>query len=230
MKPIYKPIYARLTLGLGMTMLLLSACSKMNDLHDGYLQKGEKIYVGKPDSVKVFGGRERVLIRLWDSDPKAVNLVVYWLSRTDSQLVTIPAHGPRDSIDIIIPGLPEYSYSFELVTANKDMQNRSVPFEVSGSSYGQNFQSSLLDRLISTSSLNDEHQLAITWLGGIQKGIGTELSYYNTAGDSMTVFVPMAEPTTLIEDVSSPVQYRTLFLPEETAIDTFYTAFRPVNL
>lgn len=222
-----KSIRKRLLFVFGVA-IFLGACSKMNDLHDVYLQRGETIYVGKPDSVKIFGGKERVKIRFWSSDPKAANLVIYWLTRTDSMSFSIPDHPAADSLEFIIKGLPEYNYSFELVTTNKNFGNRSVPLESNGNSYGAIFQSGLLDRLIGSSRLSDTNELEINWLGAIENAIGTEVEYVNSEGATLTRFVPIDESFTLIEQVTSSVKYRTLYLPEKNAIDTFYTAYRPV--
>src|SRR5690554_2206975 len=71
------------------TVSVLSSCSKMNDLHDEYLKRGEQIYVGQPDSAKIFPGNERALLRYWTSDPKASKLLVYWNARQDSLLLDI---------------------------------------------------------------------------------------------------------------------------------------------
>lgn len=207
----------------------IASCSKMNDLHDVYLRRGETIYVGKPDSVIFFAGKKRVKLRYWESDPKAAKLAVYWLSRTDSIILDIPPHLAKDSVEVIIPNLPEYSYSFELITMNKDYKNRSVPFQSSGNSYGDNFQSNLTNRGIKYTANPLLNKLTITWIGAVEKGIGTEVVYVNKDGDSEVKFVPMSEKSTVINDWSREAKYRTLFLPEPSAIDTFYTEFKTIN-
>lgn len=226
MKPNY--IYKLVNLCV-VLFVLLSSCSKMNDMHDEYLRRGETIYVGKPDSVIVFAGKERVKFRYWISDPKAAKLAVYWLSRTDSVIVDIPAHLAKDPIELIIPNLPEYNYSFELVTMNKDFKNRSVTFPINGSTYGAKFQSTLINRPIK-SSLKYPTYLETLWLGAIEKGIGCELTYVNTLGASVKTLVPMTDKLNTITDLVGGINYRTLYLPTPTAIDTFYTAYQPVPI
>lgn len=212
-------------------MVAFSSCSKMNDLHDEYLQRGETIYVGKPDSVEVFAGKERVKFRYWLSDPKAEKLIVYWLSRTDSIVIDVPSHERNDSVEFIIPDLPEYNYSFELFTTNKDFGNRSISFQTSGSAYGERFQASLLNRVMEYSRFISKEEVEIKWLGAIERGVGCELLYTNKEGEEVRRFVPMNEQTTWIDDMKGDdLSYRTLFLPEETAIDTFYTDYKPVEI
>lgn len=209
--------------------LFLGACSEMNDLHDPYLRRGETIYVGKPDSVKIFAGNERALIRYWASDPKAAKLVVYWLSRTDSMVFDIPSHHPAEALEVMLTNLPEYNYTFELETLNEDYKYRSVTLEASGNTYGSFFQNSLRNRLVSSTEFSDS-QLQIEWLGAIENAIATEIVYMDTLGATSTVFAPMSEAVTVIDDVDNSVEYRTLFLPEENAIDTFYTEFIQIPL
>ena len=228
MKPIFlfRPLCGLLVIA----FVMLIGCTEMNDVHSVYLQRGETIYVGKPDSAEARPGNGRMQLRFWSSDMKAVKMVVYWRSGTDSVIVDIPKHLPTESLDLVIPNLAESNYTFELVTMNQDLRNRSVPFQVSGTVYGELFQSALLDRFITSSTLSPEQQLEIKWRGAIEKGIGCEVQYVDANGVTATVFVPMAEPITQIDQVQSPVYYRTLFLPEQNAIDTFYTEYKPVPL
>lgn len=227
MKPI--SLYRRLCSLAAISFVFLTACTEMNDVHSLYLQRGETIYVGKPDSAIIFPGNERARLRFWSSDMKAAKLVIYWRSKTDSLVLDIPPHLPEDSMDVMISNLSETNYSFDLVTMNNDFGNRSIPLQISCNIYGEQFQDALLDRFISTSTLSPELQLEIKWQGAVQKGIGCEVQYVHMNGITMTLYVPMTESTTLIDSVGGAVNYRTLFLPEETAIDTFYTAYRPVS-
>lgn len=215
----------------GIILLMVVSCSDMNELHDVYLQKGETIYTGRVDSAKVFAGNERILLRYWISDAKAKNIVVYWLSRTDSVILDIPDKPLKDSVDLLLNRLPEGSLYFEIFTLNKDMRNRSVPFEVGGSVYGGKYQSTLLNRTIKTLK-NDTitGTVTITWVGSINKSVGCEMEYTDSLGSTIFLRIPPKENPTLLQNVAGNLRYRTLFLPEETAIDTFYTDFKPIPL
>ena len=215
----------------GIILLMAVSCSDMNELHDVYLQKGETIYTGRVDSAKVFAGNERVLLRYWISDAKAKNIVVYWLSRTDSVILNIPDKQLKDSVDLLINRLPEGSLYFEIFSLNKDMRNKSVPFGVGGSVYGGKYQSTLLNRTIKTLK-NDTitGTVTITWVGSINKSVGCEMEYTDSLGSTVFLRIPPKENPTLLQNVAGNLRYRTLFLPEETAIDTFYTDFKSIPL
>lgn len=216
---------------LGMVLLLFAACSKMNDPHDPYLKRGETVYVGRVDSARVLAGNGRVLLRYWTSDPKAKRMMVYWNSRTDSTMLEIPSKLRADSVDVIIPELAEYNYLFELFTMTKEMTNRSIVFQKGGAAYGEKFQATLTDRVIkSRTYVPASGQLTLVWLGSVEKAVGCDITFTNKAGNTVTQRIPVTESTSVIKDVAANVRYNTLFLPEATAIDTFYTPLKTIPL
>ncbi len=205
---------------------LFSSCTKMNDLHDVYLKRGEKIYVGKLDSAYIFPGKERVKLRYWPSDPRATKMMIYWQNRSDSMLVDILPEVVGDSSDVIISNLPEYDHIFDIVTMTDEFRNRSIPYTVTGSVYGDRYQGIITNR-----SIKEMYQdtlsgnWTINWLGKVETGIGSEIIYKTTEGNETEIYAPMSEKVTVMVDLKSELRYRTLFLPEPDAIDTFYTEF-----
>lgn len=209
-------------------ILSISSCSDMNELHDKYLQKGEIIYVGRPDSVKVFSGRDRILMRYWSSDPKAKKMIIYWQLRKDSLLTSIPEQ--EDSVDLIISNLPENNYNFELVTMKEDLTCRSVPLLANGSTYGDKFQAAIKNRLIKSAKLISTNEVEIVWYGASEGELGNEISYSNSEGVVVSIFQLSDEEMTNIHDYEDGLKFRTLYLPEPNAIDTFYTSYQDVIL
>lgn len=224
MNSLYRNIY------LGFILILIASCTKMNDFHDEYLKRGEAIYVGKVDSANVFAGNGRLLLRYWSSDPKAKKLMIYWKSKTDSMLVDISGMSGSDSADILIPDLEENNYLFEMFTMDKNLKNKSIVFQKSGQVYGPKFQAGILTRQIRTAVFMPSGEAEVRWLGSVEKALGTELIYTNTSGNEIEKFIPITEDITTIPDLAGNLKYRTLFLPEPSAIDTFYTDYQSVNL
>src|SRR5690554_5801376 len=115
-------------------LFMLSGCSDMNDKHDLYLADGERVYIGKIDSLKVFPGKHRVKLRFWASDPRCKSVGFFWVPSNDSVLVNIDKSTLIDSFEVIIGGensskiLNEGSYTFKAITFD-EMGNHSVPFE-----------------------------------------------------------------------------------------------------
>jgi hypothetical protein len=208
----------------------ITGCSKMNDLHDRYLKEGETIYVSRIDTASVTPGRNRASIRYVNLDPKVARLLVYWRTRQDSAIFDVPVSSMGDTLTAVIENLPEDSYNFELVTMNKESKYPSIPYETSGKTYGEKFQATLLDRPVIAKELVDEdNTLTIKWARAPQFAVENELTYRNVDGETVRRKVPLSEALTVLTDVAGDVEYRTLFLPEAKAIDTFTTGVRPLE-
>ncbi|MGY0036733.1 DUF4998 domain-containing protein [Pedobacter sp. NJ-S-72] len=101
-------------------MLILSACTKMDEYKTKFAAGGPIVYPGKIDSVKVLSGKNRVMITgLFTSDPQIVKYRVFWNSKRDSIEVPIIRTNGVDTAKLIIPNLPQGVMSFEVRTYDK---------------------------------------------------------------------------------------------------------------
>lgn len=202
---------------------ILSSCSKMNDLHDRYLN-GEIIYAAKVDSAGVQAGKNRVLLNMDIRSQRIETVRVYWNNYTDSADVAI--NNRTGAFPRMLENLPENGYIFQLVSFDK-AGNMSLPFEISGNVYGDRFQSKLSNRAIQAVYAGDDG-LTVNWSGAIDNSLGSNLVYTDKSGEEQTVRVSVLENSTYIADWSSGLKYNTLFLPEPSAIDTFSSDWRTV--
>lgn len=222
--------------GLAFALLVLFSCSKFNETYHDFWKDGQKVYPASPDSLRAFSGRDRVMLQWLNiGDPTLTKAVIYWNNGTDSLEVPIEAGQPdgQDTINVFINGLAEGAYSFDIYTYDK-LANRSVVSNVIGKVYGNSYANSLLTRLVENNSLVDG-SLTIQW--GEQAdatSVGTEIVYTNTEGAEVQRYVAPDADTTLLVDFdqtsSKYFKYRTLFLPDSTAIDTFYTDYDSVRV
>lgn len=214
--------------------LFAAACSKMDDYKSKYIQGGAITYAGKMDSVKIFSGRNRVKVSgLFTSDPNIVKYRVFWNSRQDSVEVAVTRTTGVDTANLIIPKLTEGVQSFEIRTYDK-MGNSSVPVYVSASVFGDLYQSSLVNRGVADASYQSADGSAlITWAdvnsdAGVQN---MELAWTDTSGTAhdTTVASALTKQTTSLPafKLETLFNYRTAYLPNPTAIDTFYVAVQP---
>ncbi|MBC7886472.1 MAG: DUF5013 domain-containing protein [Ferruginibacter sp.] len=208
---------------------ILSACSKMDE-YKKFTGDKEISYTGKADSVIAYSGKNRInLSWLRSSDPKVAKTRIYWKNRTDSVEVPLNNSVPGSRrLNAIINNLPEGSYNFELFNFD-NLGNTSVVSRVSGVAYGATFQQSLLNRGIESfyaRQFNIGYNAAVQWFASAEKSIGVEVSYMDSAGVTRKVIGdPKLSSTHLPKyDERNPISYRTMFLPDSTAIDTFYTA------
>jgi|AGTN01.1.fsa_nt_gi F5/8 type C domain. len=212
-------------------IVIVSACSDMNDLHDIYLRNGEITYVGRIDSIKSFGGRDRALIQYWITDPRVKNLHLFWNQRRDSIVVQVPAHDPADSLEVIIGDgngvIAEGDHTI-FIYSYDDRGHRSIVFESLISVYGGRYQASLTNRPVSTTEVNEDNNLVINWAGILSADeIGILISYFDNNDNPIESFIAnetLENPVVFDDiDVTKPISYRTMFTPGEFAIDTFYT-------
>ncbi len=209
---------------IALAALFVYSCSKMNDLHDGYLEEGEIIYAAKVDSVGIKSGNERIQLDLVIASQRVEKVRVYWDEYTDSSDVLI--NNQVGVFSHILEAMEEKSYVFKCISFDK-FGNASLPFEVTGRVYAGNYQKQLVNRrlnmnLVDTETANNVLRLAWTILNTLDQGL--VVKYTNSAGNLVELQVPADEDTTYIEDwgVGTAFSYSTAYKPVENALDTFY--------
>lgn len=197
------------------------ACSKMNDLHEPYLD-GERIYAAKADSVSARAGSKRIQLDVLIRSQRIETLRIYWNSGTDSMDVHIGQQ--KGVFSAIVENLGEQSHLLNVVSIDR-YGNKSLPYEISGNAYGDDFQASVVNRQVRNKTVIDG-VMTIQWAASPERSFVSELQYVNQDGIQVKKLVYPAESVTSIADLTSDVRLRTLFLPEPAALDTFYTEFQ----
>ena len=223
--------------------LLFTACEKMNDKHDKYLENGEIVYVGTIDSLKSFSGNDRIMFRYWLGDPRVKTLVVYWSNMKESYSIPIEPHAAEESFDVVIDGVSEGNHTFQWISYDdKEPKNKSILFEKNANVYGSRFQSRITNKINSGIEVSGS-DLVVNWASPTNtQDIGINVTYTNNSGESKTEYFSNEDllyewmdagiakkkhfctlPLTDI-NFSKGVYYNTLYLPEPNSIDTFYTS------
>lgn len=216
-------------------VLIISACSKMDDYKTKFMSGGAIIYTGRMDSVKIFSGRNRVQVNgLFTSDPKIVKYRVFWNSRQDSIEVPVKRTTGVDTAKLIINNLPEGLMSFEIRTY--DAQGRSsVAVNVAANVYGDIYQAGITNRPIADASMQSDGSALITWSDvNADAGIKSmEIKYTDNNNKLHDTIIPSvfknlitSLPNFKANINSNSFSYNTLYLPTSTAIDKFTTAFQ----
>ncbi len=222
-------------------VVLFSRCSEMNDIHDMYLEDGERIYIGKVDSLKAYPGNERVKLVFWAADPRAKTVGFYWYPNNDSMFVDIEHTSGLDSFEVFIGGtgsdksIPEGNYTLRAITRD-NKGHFSVPYEKIMSIYGPQYQSSLTNRIIKSLVFEEsEGLLSVFFSGPVNDNeIGLGISYTDKDGIPHNLYIPessIGDQTDITNvDPSKGVKYQTYFLPDPTAIDTFVTELERIEI
>ena len=212
-------------------MILWSCSDQEYDDYKKFAEGGEINYTEKVDSLKAFSGKNRVMLQgIIDADPKITEFRVFWNDGRDSVSVPVYRSGGVDTLSVTINDIPENIYNFQVRTYDAE-GNKSLVSNVTGAVYGERYQNILYNRPVLANDLVSG-LLSISYASmDLTTGvIGTEILM---DGQSNPIFIPIDSDKYDISnyEVGDSYKYRTLFLPEETAIDTFvtdYVSYTPV--
>jgi len=214
-----------------MILLALStfaACDGMMDTHKEFIENGELIYAPKMDSLSFIAGQGRIRFGFWlYNAPNVKTVDVYWNSRQDSMLIPVTASAERDSFSVMLNNMPEQSYTFDVRTTD-NFGHKSLWSTDFGNSYGEVYESTLANRRIREVKLSEIEGGELVWFAGGDGLVRVEVLYTNKAGATISVLTPADVSSTLCPDVKagSTFSYRSLFIPEEEAVDTFALAWK----
>jgi hypothetical protein len=204
------------------------SCKDMDSTYKEFLvPEGISTYPQRPDSLKIYAGFNRVEITWFKAkDPKVVKARIYWNNYTDSINVAIPAD--RDIIRVSVDDLPENTYTFYVKTFDAE-GNTSVPSEITGTVYGNNYMAGLTNREI-TDALRTGQEGQATWSTKTTDLIFSEIRYKTDSGGTNTLQVLPTESNTICPDVkfNEPFEYRSVFLPNK-GIDTIKSVWTEYN-
>jgi hypothetical protein len=203
----------------------------MESTYRDFIVPGGLIYAGKPENPTVRPGYNRAEIS-WtkSSDPNVKSARVFWNNYTDS----IPADIPEDgsTVSVIINNLPEKFYSFFIKTYN-DEGNASIPAEALGTVYGEKYRTSLLNRPLLTSEMNEDGKILLQWGTADLTGgaFAVDIFYLDANGSMITERFGVEEAATEMNgDLDRDYFFRTAYLPDSLAIDTLYTDPVPLKI
>jgi len=209
------------------------SCRKADD-YKKYLVDGEIIYPAKPKDIVAEPGDNRIRLSWVRSDPKVVRYMIYWNLGADSLEVTpdqLTSLQQGDTVRVVVSDLEEADYEFEIVSLDTH-DNRSVRSAVSGRVYGELYRSSLVPRLPRGITLIEGQPFAsIWWYPADSADVGLEVRYTDGSGKIMEKRVGPDELASELEDYKegTEIMYRSLFVPDSAAIDTFYTAYETIQ-
>src|SRR5690606_35912385 len=162
------------------------SCESFMDIHEEYVKDGEVIYAPKVDSLQFIAGKGRVQFAFWlENAPNVKHVDLYWNSRTDSLTTTVSPTTGGDSFYVIVPELPEGSYTFEVKTRD-NFGHSSLYLTGFGNSYGEFYQSSLVNRRVKNLELTASGGI-IEWFGAVEGQTWTDIKYTMDNGETNIV-------------------------------------------
>ena len=212
---------------------IFNSCEKMEDVHKDFLQDGDIIYAPKPLIIQSFAGKNRIKLKYYLVNAVNVNkCIIEWEEGNESQTVDITPNLPLDSIELMINNLEEKSYIFKVYTLD-DKGNRSVKEQITGSAYDAKYQASISNRaLLGIEGGGTIDSLIVSWATASKGLTKVEMTYNNMEGEPITKEVSAEENEVIIRGWESQgsMSYKSFYVPEEGAIDTFMTEMSQVDL
>ncbi len=212
--------------------ITVTSCKKMDDIYKDFVKDGETVYVGKADSVFIRGGYNRVEVGwLLLSDPKVASYKLFWNNGRDSVSGTVTKTQQVDTVRVLLDNMREGTHHFTIRMYDKN-GNSSIPTNASGPVYGPQYEQTLLDRTYRGMVRVGRVDLEVDWTPAEESMVGMEVNYINRAGVEETHWVSNLLNTYVFPGFpeNGTFNYRTFFLPDTLALDTFHTDFLPVKV
>lgn len=211
-----------------LAVLVISAlvsCENMLDNIQSYLDKGETIYVGKADSLYTNDGLNRIelVVRLKGGFTQSLCRIVKTGQDGKSDTLTYDVERTNEEqyLHYMYDNLEEGQYDFSVIMFD-ELGNSSLEEVVGGYSYGEFYQSTLLNRGLNVR--NDNGKIILQWKS-IDSALYTLLTYETKAGGEKTIEIPTNVFTTELADFKEGGEYswKTAYKPSKTALDIFFS-------
>lgn len=209
---------------LGATLLI--SCSKMNDLHQPYLDEGEFVYAPKITSVTANPGKNRIQLNLVIASQRVSFVRIFWNDRKDSSEIKID--GKTGVFPKLIENMTEKSYVFQYVSFDI-YGNKSLPYESIEKVYGANYELTLVSRNVKTKSKAADGTVSISWSAASVGEIRTEVKYKNPDGEWVDYVVQTSETSLVLKNYGSDLSYWSIYKPTENSLDEFKSVIKPIT-
>jgi len=214
-------------LALCLVLAVVCSCDRMDTEFESFLDKGEITYPGVGTNFSYRAGHLRTAL-VWNpsADPSITHYVVYYNNKADSVTVDASSHDPSQEVEVVVPDLLEYIYSFTIYAVDAK-GNRSIPQEVNNVKvYGDFYQGSLLNRPydgITPYELYEDGKVELNFVNGDTIIVGTEIKYINNSDEEVKTTLGENESIATLNDykMGTPVLYRSSYIPAREAIDEF---------
>lgn len=201
-------------------MLSVFSCDDMNSIHQEYIDRGEILYIGAADSIKVLSGFHKIGFE-WkiNADPRITQTVIYWNQRDTS--VTVPVVRTQENemwLTTLLNNIDEGEYIFEFEMQD-DNGHISKSVEVAGAVLGAVYVENLRNRGIKEIAKLVTGNMQITWetvsvtASSLQYSV---VEYTDSEGNPVQTIVPNDEEVTLLQglETGDEINIFTIHLPE----------------
>lgn len=206
-------------------LLVLSGCETNENTFREFIEEGETIYIGAPDTIFVDPGYKKLRFRIAiNADPKISKGALSTLNDEISREFEINRQKDgNDTISLIVDG-EEGDYTFEFFLFD-EKGNKSIAREVPATVYGENYQNSLLTRRILEMEVRAD-SLSIDW-GEIAEGMEkTIMEYKNSKGELVKAEIEVDAKESYIKDFMRGEEFvvYSVYKPVPNAFEEFISS------
>jgi len=200
--------------------MMMIACDDMNSIHQEYYDRGEDIYTGVVDSVKVHPGYEKVLLK-WEinADPRITKVVIYWNQRADSVIIDVNrTQSGRIPMSYYLENIEEGDYVFEFITWDSE-GHYSMVQQAAVLVYGESYTQTLRNRNVSSIVKQTDGSMLIKWNPITSKEIQYTTITYTRDGITELVRVENTDTETSLTELETgdKISIFTTYLPENAS-------------
>ncbi len=211
--------------------IILTSCENLKDTYEEFIKNGETIYVAKADSITVRGGKNRVEISwLLLTDPNVNKYKIFYNNNRDSVEGFVEKTKDVDTVKVLINDMEENIYHFGIIMYDK-YGNSSIKTSTIGKIYGERYQRSLLNRAYRDVYRINSRDIVIEWMPAGEDIVRVECEYMDRNNILRQHITPKSITKDTIKNfpIDGTLKFRTAFIPETTAIDTFFTNYELIE-
>ena len=209
--------------------LALTSCENLKDTYNDFVKDGETNYIAKADTIKVRAGKNRIEVSwLLFTDPNVSKYKISW-GTNKSVEGSVQKTNNVDTVRVMLNNMEEDTYQFDIILYDQ-YGHSSVKASTIGKVYGARYQKTLLDRFYKTVSRLNARDIEIVWAGASAGMSDVQLEYMDRTNVLRRAILPDSVSIITVEDfpIDGMLKYRTSFIPEKNALDTFYTDYQSI--
>lgn len=218
---LFMPVWLMMMFG------LFSSCEDFMDVHKKYIEDGEIIYAPRPDSIIFSPGLNRILFQCWllkSPNVRTIEVSWVWDSKKETKVISITPNNELDSVSVILSDMDEGSYTFTVKTV--DIYGNSS-LEITGFANAYDsilFKSALSNRYAGNIESHNGSGMTVNWSNAPASIERTDIRYKTMDGSVETVKLYASQSSVFLPNgkLTEPFVYRSVYLPEQGAIDTVY--------
>ena len=212
-------------------LMTITSCENLKDTYHEFVKDGETVYVAKADSIKVRGGKNRIEISwLLLTDPNVSQYKIFWNNKKEFEEGFIQKTSQVDTVRVMFNDMEEDTYEFDIILYDR-YGNSSITASTIGQVYGERYQRSLLNRVYRNVYRLNSRDIEVEWMPATEGMLDVHMEYMDRMNVNRSLVMPDSITIATITDfpIDGTLQFRTAFIPEIAALDTFYSNYQNIS-